>query len=377
MDRNWYRVERNAASTELFIFDEIGAYGITSKQFVNDLRRVSSPVLRLHINSPGGSVDDGLAIFNWLKSYPGTVETYNDALAASIASVIFMAGEKRIMAPHSRLMMHEAMAMGMGFASDFEKMTERLRDCTQNIAEIYAETAGDSVDNWLGRMAEETWYGADEAVAAGLATEVGRDESADAFKIAANFNLSRFRKAPKIEAPEVERNQMGASTVAAMLASEVYEAFTDCVEEWIEGQQVTVAEAVALNALLGELLTTLQTGVSRLNLGDRAVPDDDMECVTVTTWDSLDRQVGKVRRGLERNAGRAMSQANLDRVHQVMTDMDSVHSGVCDMGDSCPMSGPMAQTKPAETASATAGGEDPSPINARKRAVDQILASVS
>jgi ATP-dependent protease ClpP protease subunit len=203
--KTWYRIETNRGNpsiAEIYLHDEIGMWGITSKDFARDLRNIAQPVLKLHINSPGGSVDDGVAIYNALKSHGATVEVYVDALAASIASVIAMAGDKVVMAPHSRMMIHEASTLAYGFATDFEKTAARLRDTTRNIATVYMEKAGGDVDHWLGLMAEETWFTDQEAVDAGLADEVGRDVVENAFKIAANFNLTKFRNAPVFERDE-------------------------------------------------------------------------------------------------------------------------------------------------------------------------------
>lgn len=265
--KSWYRIEQNRANPDVatvYLHDEIGLGGVTSKDFIQDLANLTQPNIKLHLNSPGGSVDDGIAIFNALKSRGGTVEVYVDALAASIASVIAMAGDKVAMAPHSRMMIHEAMALGMGFAEDFEKIALRLRDTTRNIASIYTERAGQDEAYWLDKMAAETWFTDQQAVDEGLADEVGRDVVVEnAFKIAANFNLSRFRNPPTIEDPA----------------------------------PVTPPE---------------------------------------------------------QNAGRTLSQRNLDGLHSALDALGSLHDGTCDMGDDCPMS-------EAAGAGATNHAGDPAP----------------
>ena len=120
MPGSWFRFANKAEEyAEIFVHDEIGLFGVTSKDFIDELRDVEQGRIKLHINSPGGSVTDGIAIYNALKSHKATVDVYVDALAASIASVIAMAGDRVIMAPHSRMMIHEAMAVGMGYADDF------------------------------------------------------------------------------------------------------------------------------------------------------------------------------------------------------------------------------------------------------------------
>jgi ATP-dependent protease ClpP protease subunit len=191
--RQWFRIEHaSAEAAELFIFDEISPWGVTAADFVRELVGLPHPVLNLHLNTPGGDVFDGLAIFNALVNHPATVNVYIEALAASIGTVIAMAGDRIVIAPHARMMIHEAWGVVMGNASDMAKMAERLAATSDNIAAIYSERAGGEVAGWRDLMREETWYTDQQAVAAGLADEVGRSND-DALKQAASFDLSIFR----------------------------------------------------------------------------------------------------------------------------------------------------------------------------------------
>lgn len=193
MSDKWF--EFNLASPEVAtvrIYDEIGGFGVSSDAFVTELDSVTSPLIRVHLNSPGGSVDAGIAIMNALISHPSKVETVVDAAAYSIASVIAQAGDKRIMQPHSRMMVHEAMALGMGYASDFESMALHLKETTANISEIYAEKSGKTANYWRQKMADETRFTDKQAVDEGLADEVGRATNLAAFKVAANFDWTKF-----------------------------------------------------------------------------------------------------------------------------------------------------------------------------------------
>lgn len=160
----------------VYLHDEIGAWGITAQDFSRDLRAITASRIKVHINSPGGSVFEGLAIYNALKSTRATIETYADALAASIASVIFQAGEKRVMAPHSRLMIHEASSGAEGNADEIRKLVERLDDASVNIATLYASRAGKTAEEWRDLMRAETWFTEEQAVEAGLADSIGLDE---------------------------------------------------------------------------------------------------------------------------------------------------------------------------------------------------------
>lgn len=205
----WYSI-RNAAKTddgpaELLIYDEIDSwYGISADQFARDLKAIDNDAITVRINSPGGSVFDGIAILNALRDHPATVTVVVDSLAASIASVIAMAGDEIVMNRNSQMMLHNAWAVCVGDARDMEKSAARLAQHNTNIAQIYADRAGGTVDDWLAVMAEETWLLADEAVAAGLAdrvVELPEKESDSAAARASVFDLSAFKYAGRQSAP--------------------------------------------------------------------------------------------------------------------------------------------------------------------------------
>lgn len=172
--RSWYRITNAASSdeAEVMLYDEVGGwYGATADQFIADLRGVTAPNLRVRINSPGGSVFEGIAIANAIRSHPANVTVQVDGIAASIASVIAMAGDRIEMAPNTMLMIHDASGLCMGDASDMEEMAELLDLISDNIADAYAARAGGTRDEWRARMRAETWYLPEDAVENGLADE--------------------------------------------------------------------------------------------------------------------------------------------------------------------------------------------------------------
>jgi ATP-dependent protease ClpP protease subunit len=172
--QSWYRIT-NAADpdeAEVMLYDEVGGwFGATADQFIADLRGITAPNLRVRINSPGGSVFEGIAIANALRSHPGNITVQVDGIAASIASVIAMAGDRIEMAPNTMLMIHEASGVCLGNASDMEEMAELLDLISDNIADAYAARAGGTRESWREQMRDETWFLPDDAVKAGLADE--------------------------------------------------------------------------------------------------------------------------------------------------------------------------------------------------------------
>lgn len=168
----WYSI-RNAADpdeAEVMIYDSIGGwFGVYADEFIDEIRGITAPKIRVRLNSPGGSVFEGIAIANALRAHPATVTVQVDGLAASIASVIAMAGDRVEMAPNSMLMIHEASGVCMGDMAEMEKMAEVLGLISTNIAGAYAARAGGDAATWRDAMRAETWYLPDAAVEAGLA----------------------------------------------------------------------------------------------------------------------------------------------------------------------------------------------------------------
>lgn len=179
-----------------------GPWGVSAREFVDALDELGDEVttIELHVNSPGGEVFEGIAILNALRQHRARVVTVVDGLAASAASFIAMAGDEVVMAGNTELMIHDAWGLAIGNAEDMRDMATRLDQLSDNIAGVYARRSGTPVAQWRTAMLAETWYSAEEAVAAGLADRVEYgDSTGDAPSNA--FDLSMFRHAGRREAP--------------------------------------------------------------------------------------------------------------------------------------------------------------------------------
>lgn len=184
------------APTRVDIFDDIGnggmfSDGLTAKDFAAQISSVKGP-LDVHINSGGGSVADGIAIANAVRAHQGRKRTIVDGMAASIASIIMQAGDERVVEPGAMVMIHDASTMAAGTAADFAKMADDLNKHSDNLAKQYADRAGGTPEQWRSVMKAETWFSADEAVAAGLADRVGAGRAA----LPAGFDLAAFDAVP-------------------------------------------------------------------------------------------------------------------------------------------------------------------------------------
>lgn len=199
---SWYRITNEAgAPTRVDIYDEIGgggwfSTGVTAVDFVAELAGIVGD-LEVHINSPGGDVFDGLAIYNSLAQRPGNVTTVVDGLAASAASFIAQAGKQRVVSPGSMMMIHDAAGVAFGNGSDMREMADLLDKVSDNLASIYASHSG-IAEGWRDAMQKESWYTADEAVAAGLADRLAERPASDALAAAAKFDLSAYEHAPTL-----------------------------------------------------------------------------------------------------------------------------------------------------------------------------------
>jgi ATP-dependent protease ClpP protease subunit len=193
---DWYRIDNKASGpSEVYIYDEIGGFGVSAGSFLGELRDIQGD-LAVHLNSPGGDVFDGLAIYQALKNRKEPTTVHIDGVAASIASVIAMGADKVVMAPKATLMIHEGWSAAVGNSADMRKLADLLDRTSANIASVYADRAGGDVETWRNLMREETWFNAQEALDAGLADEAeGKTRSND------GFDLSMYNHAGRDSAP--------------------------------------------------------------------------------------------------------------------------------------------------------------------------------
>lgn len=217
-DKSWYTFqasgEAEQQTIEVFVYGEIGTWGVSANQFVQDLRAMddgASPVV-VAFNSIGGDLFDGLAIHNALSRLGERCTGRIDALAASAASVAVCGAHRVVIAANAMLMIHNPYTFTGGDAEAFRRVADVLDQTLEAIIAAYKSKAPDIDEAELRRMVNaETWLTANEAVALGLADEVG-----DGVKVKACLGqgsvLQRFQNAPAEllaqldEEPDVEPN---------------------------------------------------------------------------------------------------------------------------------------------------------------------------
>lgn len=199
-------VRGDGATAVLRLYDPVdswgGTWGVSAKEFAAVLDELpdSTETIELHVNSPGGEAFEGIAILNLLRQHDARYVAVVDGVAASAASFIAAGAEELVMAPNSELFVHRAWGLVVGNAEDMTKFAGELDHLDRNLASIYAKKAGGTVDDWLAAMSEETWYSAEEAVAAGLADRVD-DAAPDGNKAKATVDLSIFKNSGRKPAP--------------------------------------------------------------------------------------------------------------------------------------------------------------------------------
>lgn len=180
-----------AGEVEILLYDEIGFWGIQAKDFVTELQAIQAETIHLRINSPGGDVFDGLAMFNALREHPAQIITHIDGLAASMASVIALAGNEVRMAENAFFMVHHPWAFTLGNASEHRKRAELLDKLAGSLIGTYVSASGADKAQVTAWMDEETWFTAEEAQEAGFA-----DAIEDGAAVEASFDLSLYQHAP-------------------------------------------------------------------------------------------------------------------------------------------------------------------------------------
>jgi ATP-dependent Clp endopeptidase proteolytic subunit ClpP len=193
---NWVLNKKADETVEILLYDAIGPayYGLISAKEVVDQLKAAGDVkaISLRINSPGGDVFEGFTIYNALKNHAATVAIAIDGMAASIASIISMAGDTIEIAENAMVMIHDPSSYAFGGAEEMRKQADLLDKIKEQCVEVYAARTGMDKEKLAEMMAAETWFTGQEAVDNGFANTLSPNKS-----ISAAFDGTRFRNAPQ------------------------------------------------------------------------------------------------------------------------------------------------------------------------------------
>lgn len=187
MSKFYNLIRNNDTTTTLELLDAIGAdWGIAASEFARELSAVDTPEIRVVVNSLGGSVFEGLTIYNLLAQHEARVTVEVVGVAASIASVVAMAADELLVSENAWMMIHNPWSLLIGDSDEMRKTADLLDALTGSLIKAYMRRAKEGYDEEYFRaaMAEETWYDAGEA------EKVFGAKVVKAKKIAAKFDAS-------------------------------------------------------------------------------------------------------------------------------------------------------------------------------------------
>lgn len=188
----WFKMQAEKGSVEIDIFGEIG-YELTFKDFKNELDTFKNyDEINVQINSIGGAVFEGFAIYNLLKSNKAKVNVTITGIAASIASIIAMAGDTISMYDNSYLMIHLPSCFSYGDEKDHEKTAELLKRIKNDSVKIYQTKFKKTEAEIVEMLENETWFSASELKDLGIVNEI-----LEGLEIAAKFDLKDFSNTPE------------------------------------------------------------------------------------------------------------------------------------------------------------------------------------
>lgn len=196
--RSWFSIQAKAEAdqADVLIYDYIGWGGVTAADFAKELQAVQAKTITVRMNTPGGDVFDGLAIYNSLKAHGAAIHVKVDGLAASIGSIIAMAGSTITMGESAFLMIHNPWALVIGNANDMRDMADTLDKIGGSLAGVYATRPKVSKEKAQAFMDAETWFTAEEAVAAGFADAIETTQTDETVENRSGFDLSGYAKVP-------------------------------------------------------------------------------------------------------------------------------------------------------------------------------------
>lgn len=230
-------VAEDGSEAVIDIFDVIGSWETNARTLSNTLKNLSAKQLTVRINSPGGSVFEGFAMYNALRDYArrknATVRTEVVGVAASIASVIAMAGDTIAIAENGFLMIHNAWAVAIGNAVEMRKIADVLDKLDTQLVATYVKRTGETAKSVAGMMAEETWLDSADAVEMNFADEI--IDSVEASALA--HDVTHYDNAPGVLTRPLTKAKASKSTKVAAPAK---------TEDWSEAMAACTRLGVTL-----------------------------------------------------------------------------------------------------------------------------------
>ena len=268
MRRQYYQMEQTGNEATISIYGDISSYGYDGaamnatalSRALEGLVGVSN--INVYINSYGGEVAEGLAIYNALKRHKAKVTTYCDGFAASIASVIFMAGDERVMNESSLLMIHNAWTVAAGNSAELRKQADDLEKMTQASVAAYKSHSALEESEIRALMDAETWILPDEAMEYGFATRIDTDNVSTASQRArmslCNFVKERTKPTITIDAAKLATGGVYDGVATIWSSNDWTTSISTTVNTYDD--RLTALETAIDTAMKSDAVSTEETG---------------------------------------------------------------------------------------------------------------------
>jgi ATP-dependent protease ClpP protease subunit len=257
MKRSWFNLafDEETKTADIYLYNDIGFFGVSANDFKEQLLSVNAQDLNIYINSMGGDVTDGLAIFNLIQRHSGKKTVHIDGMAASIASVIAMAGDEVIMPETSLMFVHKPWTITAGNAEDLQRTAEHLDKTEAAIIAAYTQKTGRDAAFISDMMRDERTLSAAEAIELGFADKLIQDEPVTEFAYAGammNRVMCRMNKSNgaknSMETPE-EIAPVEIAPAIEPVAEVPSEPVVEAIETPPEAEPVVTAEPASIDPL--------------------------------------------------------------------------------------------------------------------------------
>ena len=248
--KKWYNIKENQVQNggkkkryaDVFVLDEIGGFGVSARQFIQDLAQIDADVINLQIDSPGGSITDGIAIYNFLRSHKAQVDVYINGMAGSIASIVILAGDNVYIPENAFVFTHLPMLsqLQMPNRKDLEEGIESLEKFEDVLANIYIKHTGAKEAQVREWMENDTYFFGQDAVDAGFATQV-----VDKIEMVAQYDPTQYAFYKSL--PQSEGGEEVTNKTEVTMDEQIQEEVAEKVEAVAEAE-ITVEATVEVES---------------------------------------------------------------------------------------------------------------------------------
>jgi ATP-dependent Clp protease protease subunit len=199
--------------------------GVSPEAFIKTLNSVTAPVIHLRVNSPGGSIFAARSMEQAMREHKSQIIAHVDGWAASAASFLIMGADERVAAPGSFIMIHKGWTIAWGNSDDMLKVADLLEQIDASLVKTYAAHTGQSAEDILAWMAEETWFEADRAAELGFVDRVASTEKKEKLQARAQWDLSAYAHAPHVQTsaqpahPQPDRTALARAVAVKLLSA--------------------------------------------------------------------------------------------------------------------------------------------------------------